>query len=295
MATKNSRKKLNRIFIVSMLIVPIVHWFIFYLGVNFNSILMAFQLPTGEWSSLTLKDAFNAFGEEGSSISIAMRNTVLYFIKDTLMLAFNFIVSYFFYKRVRFYRGFQLIFYIPGVVSGVAIANMYSNFVAPDGPIGLLLGKFGMDPVPELLANSDYATWTIMFFTIWLGWLGNMLFICGAMSRIPIELLESAKLDGITTGQELIRMILPLVWPTMSTLLILNICGFFGSGGPILLFTKGLYETTTLSYWLFDKVKYAGESAYNEVAATGLILTLIGSPIILFFRWLIEQIPVVEY
>ena len=128
MATKNSRKKLNRIFIVSMLIVPIVHWFIFYLGVNFNSILMAFQLPTGEWSSLTLKDAFNAFGEAGSSISIAMRNTVLYFIKDTLMLAFNFIVSYFFYKRVRFYRGFQLISLPPNHLDVAGIAGVDLDF-----------------------------------------------------------------------------------------------------------------------------------------------------------------------
>ena len=38
-----------------------------------------------------------------------------------------------------------------------------------------------------------------------------------------------------------------------------------------------------------------GESAYNQVAATGLLFTLIGVPIILLARWLIEKIPVVEY
>ena len=38
-----------------------------------------------------------------------------------------------------------------------------------------------------------------------------------------------------------------------------------------------------------------GVSAYNEVSAAGLMLTLIGAPIILFVKWLIERVPVAEF
>jgi hypothetical protein len=38
-----------------------------------------------------------------------------------------------------------------------------------------------------------------------------------------------------------------------------------------------------------------GPGMYNSVAAAGLVFTCIGAPVILFFKWLIERIPVVEY
>ena len=292
---QKSRARINRVFIITMLFIPIVHWLIFCLGVNANSILMAFQIPTGEWSMQSMEDAFRSFSDTDSNVRIAIKNTLIYFTKDILMMAWHIIISYFFFKKIRFYRGFQILFYIPGIVSGVAIASMFSNFVAPDGPIGLLMAKMGIDPVPQLLANSDYATGTIVFYTIWLGWAGNMLLFGGAMARIPTEILESARLDGINIFQEIVYMVIPLIWPTMSTLLILSLTGIFGAGGPILLFTKGLYKTTTIGYWIFDKVKFSGAAAYNEVSAVGLILTVVGVPVILFFKWLKERVPVVDY
>ena len=122
-----------------------------------------------------------------------------------------------------------------------------------------------------------------------------MLLFGGAFARIPTELIEAAKLDGITPVKEFIYLILPLVWSTLSTLLILNMTGLFAASGPILLFTKGAYRTTTIGYWIFDKVKYVGVSAYNEVAAAGLVFSAIGVPVIMFFKWLLERIPTVEY
>ena len=122
-----------------------------------------------------------------------------------------------------------------------------------------------------------------------------MLLFGGAFARIPTELIEAAKIDGITPLKEFVYLILPLVWSTLSTLLILNMTGLFAASGPILLFTRGEFQTTTIGYWIFDKVAFVGLSAYNEVAAAGLVFSCIGIPVILFFKWLLELIPVVEY
>ena len=122
-----------------------------------------------------------------------------------------------------------------------------------------------------------------------------MLLLGGALARVPIEILESARLDGIKPWQELVYMILPLIWSTLSTLLILNMTSLFLADGPILLFTMGKYKTATIGYWIFDKVYYLGVGAYNSVSAAGLIFTIIGTPIILFVKYLIERVPVVEY
>lgn len=298
MAIKNlqlKRKTKDLIFICVMLAVPISHWIIFWLIVNFNSLLMAFQLPTGDWSLQNFTDMFRELGMAGSEMRIAIKNTWIYFVKDILMLPFHFLIAYFLFKKVRGYRFFQIVFYLPAIISGVAVSAMFSNFIAPSGPIGLLLKYLGVKEVPEFLANSSYATGTILFYTIWLGWGGNMLLLGGALARIPSEILEASKLDGVNIFQEMFIIVLPLAWSTISTLLILIMTGIFGASGPILLFTRGEYKTTTISYWVFDKVAYQGVGAYNQVAAVGMVFTAVGVPVIMFMKWLIEKIPTVEY
>ena len=229
------------------------------------------------------------------NLNTAIKNTLLYFGKDLLMLPFHLLIAYFFYKKLTGYRVFQVVFYLPSIISGVAFSTMFSSFIASSGPLGLMMGAMGIDPVPQLLANSDYATSTILFYTIWIGWGGNMLLLGGALARVPVEILESARLDGIKPYQELLYMILPLIWSTLSTLLILSMTSLFIADGPILLFTKGKFQTATIGYWIFDKVYMQGPAAYNSVAAAGLIFTCIGAPIILLIKYLIERIPVVEY
>lgn len=44
---KSPQRRGQTVFLVVMLLVPIVHWFIFWLYVNFNSILLAFQTKIG--------------------------------------------------------------------------------------------------------------------------------------------------------------------------------------------------------------------------------------------------------
>lgn len=287
------------IFVIAILIIPIIHWLIFWFGVNINSILLAFQLPTGEWSLETMESVIKEIIANDSNaiinLNTSIRNTLIYFAKDILMLPFHLIIAYFFYKKLSGYRVFQVIFYLPSIISGVAFSTMFENFIAPSGPFGAIMTGLGVDPVPQLLANSDYATGTILFYTIWIGWGGNMLLLGGALARVPLEILESARLDGISPAKELVYMILPLIWSTLSTLLILNMTALFVADGPILLFTKGKYQTSTIGYWIFDKIYMQGPSAYNSVAAAGLIFTLIGAPVILFVKWLIEKVPVVEY
>ena len=153
---------------------------------------------------------------------------------------------------------------------------------------------------PEgLLANSNSATWMIVLFVIWTGFGGNMLLFGGAMARVPIDVLEAARLEGCGPFRELVQIILPLIWPTICTMLIFTFTGIVNSSGPILLFTNGDYETTTINFWIFLKVYgQQGSGAGGEfgiVSATGLCFTLVTVPIILIVRWALERVPTSEY
>ena len=87
-------------------------------------------------------------------------------------------------------------------------------------------------------------------------------------------------------------------------MLIFNLTGLFTASGPILLFTPEIYEATayktmTISYWIFTQVYgtggLGGSGYYGVVSAAGICFTLVGVPIILLVRKLLDKIPVVEY
>lgn len=295
-ASKMHLKTMDIVFIVVMLAGPLAYFCVFWVFVNVDSILMAFKTAQGAWSLDNLKMVLlDIFVNGGSDLGIAIRNTLLYFFSGVIVLPFHLLIAYFLFRRVAGGKVIQVILYLPSIMSGVAIVAAFQNFINPDGPLGIIYsGLFGGE-LPVLLADARYATLTILFYTLWLGWGGDMLLLGGALARVPLEIFESARLDGIGTFGEIFKMVLPLVWPTMSTLLILQMTGLFSASGPILLFTGGQYQTTTIAFWIFAKVKYEGASAYNNVAAAGLVFTCIGVPIILGVKKLIELVPTVEY
>ena len=109
--------------------------------------------------------------------------------------------------------------------------------------------------------------------------------------------MEYAKIDGVGTWRELVQIIIPMIWPTVSTMLTFAIVGLFTASGPILLFTKGQYGTYTISFWIFDLVQGVnGVTNFEYASAVGLFFTLVGVPIVMTVRHFINKlVEIVEY
>ena len=180
-------------------------------------------------------------------------------------------------------------FFMPSIMSAVVLTMLYTKILGIEGPIAQgYQHLFGLEKVPEFLADSKYATFAILIYTIWTGFGTNLLLMTGAMGRIPEDVLEASYLDGITWYKELVSIIIPLIWPTVTTLIVLTFVGLFTASGPILLFTKGEYETSTISYFIFQQVYFGGGNV-NYAAAVGMFFTLISVPIVLTVKKLMER------
>lgn len=288
------------VFLIVMLSLPVISWLVFSFTTKLYTITLAFQLPAGGWTLNNFKIFFDNLTYEGNALNIAVKNTFIYF-GTSIFIIFpgSLIISYFLYKRILGYKAFRVIFYLPAIIPTVVLVNVFKEFIKPWGPLGELAKLINISlPPTGLLGDAKYATATIVFYVIWTGFCGNILLFSGAMSRIPLDLLESAKIEGCGPFREMLQIVLPLIWPTISTVIIFTFTGLFTSSGPILLMTKGQFGTTTLSYWIFANVLGDGMGSggkYNLVATAGLFFTLIGVPIILFVRWALEKIPKVEY
>lgn len=291
-----AKKLKDTIFVYLLIALPLIEFFTIYVYTNVDSFFLAFK-RNGEFAGwVNFEMLWDEVRAPGSDLVIAIRNTFIYFGANLVLFVWSIFLSYFFYKKIAAYKAFRFILYMPAIISPVVFVSLFQNITNPNGAIETIIQMFNPDfKMPSLLFRSETATWTMVVYVIWMGWTKNMLYLGGSLARIPLEVLESARLDGVGPWTELTKILVPLLLPTLSTLLLLDVVGILSSSGPILLFTKGAYETTTISYWMFTLVYATGENAYAKASAAGMCLTVIMFPVVYTMRWLIGKIDSVEY
>ena len=291
-----SKKLKDTIFVYCLIALPLIEFFTIYVYINIDSFFLAFQRG-GEFAGLeNFKMLWDEVRAPGSTLLVAIKNTFIYFGAGLILFVWSIFLSYFFYKKILAYKFFRFVLYMPAIISPVVFVALFKNLTSVNGAIALFIKNFNPDfRMPNLLARSETATWTMVVYVLWMGWTKNMLYLGGSLARIPLEVLESARLDGVGPWDELTKILVPLLLPTLSTLLLLDVVGILGSSGPILLFTKGDYNTTTISYWMFTLVYNTGNDQYVKASAAGICLTLIMFPVVYTMRWLIGKIDSIEY
>lgn len=281
------KKKLDILFSYGFLLPSILTALVFYIYVNLSSFTLAFQRNDEFVGLENFRLLLDEIKTPGSTLSVSIRNTFVFFAKDIVMFFWGIIIAYFFYKKVRGTNLIRILWTLPGLVTGMVYVIMFSTLVEPEGVIEEVIRWVNPDfTMPQLLGRSDTATWTILAYTVWMGWGVNMLYLGGTFASIPLEVLESARLDGVGPWRELVQIILPMVMPTICTLFLLLVLGLPNAGGPVLLFTEGDYDTSTVGYWMFTLVYNTGKNQYSTASAAGMVITAIMLPI----AWAVRRI-----
>lgn len=278
------------LFIYGMLLVPIIHFCVFWVYVNASSLLMPFQNEAGMWSLDNLRQIWNniAAGKE-SEILQNVKNTLIYYITGVItQLPLSFFIAYCLYKKIFGHRFFAFICMVPMIVSSVVLVAVYKNMLSVGGPIHTLW-KSIFGSAPNFLYDERTATPAIVAYVVWTSFGLNVLMFSGSMTRVPPEIIESAKLDGVSFWREMATIVFPLVWPTFSILLLLGTIGVLGADGPILLFTGGMYNTSTLGYWMYENVVLL--RYYHYASALGLYMTIVSVPIFAIVQLVRKKMP----
>lgn len=288
-----TKKRADNLFVFGMLLLPFINFIVFYLYVNFDSFLMAFQVPIGnefKWGFENFKTMFIEFSSSSGALTIALKNTFIYFFSGLFItLPLSFFLCYFLYKKVFGYKAYRVIFYLPSIISASVLVALFKYFIATNGLLDHWLVQLGFGDLPPVFESKKLATSVINFYTIFFGLGGNLVLFSGAMNNIDSGIIEAAKIDGAGMLTEMFKIVIPLMWPTLSTVMIFQFIGIFNASGPILLFNEdaGLADTWTINYWIYSQVR-AGQSL-NYPSAVGMFFTVIGAPIALFMRWLLTR------
>lgn len=300
----SSQKSTKTIFILSFIAFPLILFLIFYVYVNLNSIRMAFYSikldGTWEWAWFdNFKQFFSGLTEKGNVIGVSMLNSVkMYFINLAICMPLYLIFSYMLFKQCFLHGVIRVIVMLPQIISGFVICMLFVNFISGDGaPIGLLFEKLHIfldenGNAVDLLYSEKYAFGTTIFYGIWLSFGMSLIVYPNAMKEISSEIIESAQLDGVSNMfQEMWYIILPLIFPTLSTFLITGLAGIFTEAGSILAFynVSAPDYVSNMGYYYAKLVMNANETTYPMLAAGGLIMTVIVAPLVILLRHLLEK------
>lgn len=275
----------------------------FWLNVNLSSIALAFQDDSGNLTFANFKEVWKAFTDVdmfGWNLGKTLGRTIaLWFCVNVLCVLPSMISTYILYKKMPGHYVFRVIFMIPTILNGIVWVMIMKNMVSLNGPIVTILSKLGVNFSPEvrlkgLLGSTGTAFLTVSLIAIMPHLVGFNMIISGAYSRIPGELFEVGRLEGVGFIREFFVVSVPLIWPTLVVTLIGNMSHIFTFDGNVFLYTMGNYETSTMGFYLYYitfKISGSGlaQNSYGYPAAIGLTITLITIPVVLFGKYVLER------
>lgn len=169
-------------------------------------------------------------------------------------------------KGVKIYR---TIFYIPAVVSGVAISIIWGWILNGNyGVLNYLLSLLGIEG-PNWLVDPSWALLAVILASAF--GVGTMMLIFYTdIKSIPIDLYEAASLDGASPARQFFSITLPIITPTILFNLITSLISAFQQLTLVMLLTNGGPLKSTYFYGMFTynnafkhhKLGYASANAW---------------------------------
>lgn len=145
---------------------------------------------------------------------------------------------------------FRTVFYLPSIISGVAIALVFAwIFNYRFGILNYFLSLVGVQG-PNWLGSPRYALWAFVVMSLW-GIGGNVVIYLAGLQGVPAALLEAAIIDGASAWTRFWRITLPLMTPVILFTLIMGIIGTFQTFTQAYILTGGGPANATLFYLLY--------------------------------------------
>jgi multiple sugar transport system permease protein len=145
---------------------------------------------------------------------------------------------------------FRTIFYLPSVVSGVAVALVWMWLLQPQfGILNYFLHLVGI-PGPRWLSSPTWALPGFIIMSLWSTGATMVIFLAG-LQGIPLELYEATEIDGAGKLRQFWSITIPLMTPVILFNLVIGIINSFQVFTQAFVMTNGGPANATLFYMLY--------------------------------------------
>jgi multiple sugar transport system permease protein len=159
---------------------------------------------------------------------VSIRVTLKYMLLSVpLYLICGLLLSMLLNLKIKGINFFRTIFFLPSVLSGVAVAVLWVALLNPDvGAVNSVLRGLGIDDPPRWLDSPTWAVPSVVLVGLW-GIGGGAIIYLAGLQNISAQLYEAALLDGAGPWQRFRYVTLPMLTPTLLFVLITSLIDAF--------------------------------------------------------------------
>lgn len=175
------------------------------------------------------------------------------------------------------------VIFVPMAISFVGAATIW-RFVYEARPagqpqIGLLnsiITSIGFDPIAWIQKDELHLnTFLLMVVVLWLQAGFAMVLLSAAIKSVPTEIIEASRVDGATERQIFFRVLLPQIWPTVLTVLIIQVVLVLKVFDVVYVMTGGNFNTDVLGNRIFIELFQFGDSGRSAAMVVLLMIAVI--------------------
>ncbi len=228
---------------------------------------------------------------------IMTRNTILYNLVFIILgivcgLAVAILLNEITRKTIL--SAYQSLMLVPYLMSWVVVNYLVYAFLASDTGLvnNSILNRLGIDQI-SWYSTPKYWPFILIFINLWKGIGFNMILYYSSIVGISTDYFEAARIDGASKWQQIKSITLPLLKPTVITLLILSIGRMFYSDFGL------FYQIPRNSGMLYNVTRTIDTYVYNALmnnadyamsSAASVYQSLVGFILILLANGVIKKI-----
>ncbi|MEM6431336.1 MAG: sugar ABC transporter permease [Deinococcota bacterium] len=177
-------------------------------------------------------------------------------------------------RKLPLLRVFKTIYFFPMLMSSVAIGILFKYIFDPVfGLVNQLLELVRIPP-QSWLGDSRLALITVIIVISWQFIPFYMMLFVAALTSIPVELRDAARLDGATNSKYYRYIAIPLVSGTIRTAVILALIGSLKYFDLIWVMTEGgpNHASELMATYMYKKAFPSFEVGYGSTVAGALFV-----------------------
>lgn len=209
---------------------------------------------------------------------VAIRNTVLItVVVVTLQNLFGLMLAVALNKKIAGRNFFKTVFFIPSLLSIIVVGYTWIYITNVHvGVYGMILKALGIQSVVgyDLFMNPLTALLLVSFTMIWQYSGYNMTIYLSGLQSISQDLYEACEIDGANSVQRFTKITLPLIMPSITIGVFLNMIGCLKLFEQVYIMTKGgpANSTETIGTFIYNSAFSGNQMGYGTAISTVLFL-----------------------
>ncbi len=196
-----------------------------------------------------------------------------------LLTVFSFLIAVLLQGKIKGKTFFRTSYYMPYVISSVAVSIFFMYFFIKDGPGTMLFTLFGFKNT-TWFTSKKYALILVILIYVWQQIGFYMILYISGLQNISGELYEAAKIDGANKAQSIRYLTIPLVKQTTYLVVTLGMINSFQIFDQIAAISKQsplgspAGSTSTIVTYLYQQSFSYMDMGYGSAAAVVLFVII---------------------